>query len=419
MRALIPSLLVLCLLLVSCSGEIPGSPVPVGTAPSADIDPASCAERVTDGVSAQTEWTNGPSECDYFVANPGTGDHMFRVTSSLGIEPGTVVVFDANVQVHVQDGGRITATGSENEPIVFTGAEQSRGYWYGFCFDGNRESTLEHVRVHWGGGVWTGRSHVCNGAISGGSGEGEPVHIVDSVVSGSATSGVSVFGFRLGEFAGNVLADNETYGMRVSARYAARLDDSSDYSGSAAGVENGRPYVFVTGTISESRDTHMWTDLGVPYYVADDHPFGKNVIVTGGAELRVEPGTRFVFGSEGGIHVWDGSVLNVRGTSGRPVVFTGENEVPGTWEGLSFVDAGGVRLEHAEIAWGGADGLDAGNISLHGTGLRNGAQFDDLVIRGSATCGMNIDADLADRVSGGNIRMVDNERNLCGVEQVG
>ncbi len=81
-----------------------------------------------------------------------TGDVFVPANYLLVIEPGTNIAFDDNSGLSIN--GRITAIGTEAEPILFTSSSStpSIGIWDGIRFDGASLNTsiLEHVVIEYG-----------------------------------------------------------------------------------------------------------------------------------------------------------------------------------------------------------------------------------------------------------------------------
>src|SRR5690554_4432710 len=210
-RLKLPTLLAGAVLLLSaCGGTSAGPDVP-GPDPGGpiDVDPVACRVTVNRDLTVPTLLANGPEACDYWF--PGTaGSHTaYRIASDVLIEPGTVLLFGQDTHLYVEDSGRLTAIGTEDERIVFQGAEPVHGYWYGICFEDSRESRLEFVDIRWGGKVWTSMGSNCRGGIAGAwPGSTEPLHITNSTVSGSYVSGLSVHDLILGDFANNAFYNN-------------------------------------------------------------------------------------------------------------------------------------------------------------------------------------------------------------------
>ena len=58
-----------------------------------------------------------------------------RIGSHVTVEPGAKFEFEENVGLDVTQNGSLTAEGTAEKPIVFTGADQTPGYWSGIYFE--------------------------------------------------------------------------------------------------------------------------------------------------------------------------------------------------------------------------------------------------------------------------------------------
>lgn len=396
-------LAVLALVLSACGGQ------PSGGGEGEGPPGGECAVTIASDITIPTRLTDLGPGCDYQVYS------SVNITAPLTIEAGTEVQFAQDTRWHITDSGSISAVGTEDKRITLRGAVNTTGYWYGLCFSDNRASRLEWVDLLNAGKVWLGGTSVCRAAIGHGYGDGEPISIVATMVALSHTTGLDATQLQLGQFQNNIFAANQEYGVRVSAGNLHHLDATSDYAGTSVDAPNGKPFVHLADKeMSDPGETHVWPRLNAPYFIGEDEfDYHQNVIITDDTHVQVEPGTTFVFGQGGGINVWELSTFTAVGTADQPVVFTGQMQEPGSWEGLA-VSNGALILDHAEVSWGGADGFYAGNISISGVGTTQDSHIANSLIRGSATCGLFVTEDTQDRVfdGGGNV-FEDNVQDLC------
>ena len=322
--------------------------------------------------------------CDYLVE----GD--LRVYNTLTIEPGTEVRFAEDARLTFSSGGSLNAVGTAEDRILLRGQADEHGSWFGLCFGDSGPSRLEHVDLMNAGKVFSGGNVVCRGGIgSVGAFTSGPVSILDTHVSGAQTSGLDAALLTLGAFERNIFSDNLEYGVRVSAAYASRLDAATDYTGLSVGAPNGHGYVYLAGRLNEPGATHTWGPLNAPYLTGgDEGPYGEYVIIDNDSHVEVAPGATFYFGARGGVTVDRGATLTAIGTATEPVVFTGVDEVPGSWLGLLTRDAA-LHLERAEVSWAGADRVGfAGNVLITGVRTTQTSYVGRSLLRGSAGCGL-------------------------------
>jgi len=110
---------------------------------------------------------------------------------------------------------------------------------------------------------------------------------------------------------------------------------------------------------------------GEKFYIGEDYTFSDNVyaetdylitcpVYIYGGNTLVEAGTKFKFqGQESGIYVVDEGGLTVYGNAGKPVVFDGVDQYPGSWKGIFFgTDHPLNKLEHCIIKYAGSSVAD-------------------------------------------------------------
>ena len=83
----------------------------------------------------------------------------------------------------------------------------------------------------------------------------------------------------------------------------------------------------ISGAITEDRTLGSDTS---EYLVTE------SLTVEGGATLTIESGTRLRFQQGTYLTVYANSALTAEGTCGEPIVFTGDEEIPGYWLGIQF-----------------------------------------------------------------------------------
>ncbi|WP_146040877.1 hypothetical protein [Ornithinimicrobium sufpigmenti] len=370
-----------------------------------------------DSLTRPTRLTDSGPGCDYAV------EGRLDVSAGLVIEAGTEIRFAPDARLRIGPEGSIVARGTAQDRIVLRGMAEGHGTWVGLCFDGSGESVLDHVDLLHAGRLETSTavSHpggpVCQAAIGHAVNPTEPIHITHTRVVGSATSGLDATELTLGEFTGNVFADNMEYGVRTSVINATRLDRGSDYLGqdsTETWPANGLPFVYLGGEVTDGQE-HRVPDLGVPYRNGgDEYPYPRNIYVDGGSTLRIEAGTQIFFGQEGGIDAFAGSRVVAAGTESTPVLLTGVEENPGSWDGLHLTDSS-LDLAHTTVAYAGAERatrIDKGAVVLGGTEPHEVA-LTHVLIRDSQTCAVRGNAYTTGRFEAVDLR--DNAENLCGL----
>jgi hypothetical protein len=124
-------------------------------------------------------------------------------TKSLTIDPGVTIEFAEGTVFNIS--GSLDATGTAENPVLFTGAGGAAGSWRGIFIKTDNSVVMDHVTITGGGGDTTDKANVIirKGAVS--------VTITNSTITNSAGYGVMVksgaSGFAINEPAsGNTLS---------------------------------------------------------------------------------------------------------------------------------------------------------------------------------------------------------------------
>ncbi len=86
------------------------------------------------------------------LAVPYRFEASVEVDGRLTIEAGAQLQFGENLPLNVAANGSLTAIGTATAPVVFTGTDETAGYWSGIFFESASSSNiLRHVDVRFGG----------------------------------------------------------------------------------------------------------------------------------------------------------------------------------------------------------------------------------------------------------------------------
>jgi len=174
-----------------------------------------------------------------------------------------------------------------------------------------------------------------------------------------------------------VFSGNAEHPVALPAEHVGELDASSSYTG------NGEDSVLVKADTVETDAS--WQLLDVVYLLEGDlyveGSSNPQLTIEAGAELRHEAGVDVLVGYRN-----YGSLI-VAGSSAQPVVFTSAQTTPaaGDWSGIQlgrYCDDSTTSIEHAEIAYGGANGY--GEIYLYSCD----ATVTDSTVRDSSSWGI-------------------------------
>lgn len=289
----------------------------------------------------------------------------YRITSDIEIaqdhhvhiEAGATLEFAENTGFST-DSGSMSAEGTDNDPVVFTGIEKTPGWWDGVEFRGSAPGNyLDYAVIEYGGGDEFRRADgPANLVINEQRGEPE-LSIENTTLRHSETVGLLVESDAVvTSFQGNTLTNNAEGVAVVDAHHLDIVtDSSSSYDG------NDEDYLWVMGGDLEGgdigTDEHVWSDIGISYGIIND------IRVDSGAHLDIEPGATLAFEEDIGLNVYRGT-LSAVGTDTDPVVFKSlGDDSSGYWKGLQFrqTDSDENRLEHVVITGGGGDTFDRMN----------------------------------------------------------
>ena len=307
------------------------------------------------------------------------GDISVNNNALLTIEQGSTLVFQESTTLRVNREGALKAVGTINKPILFTGEQETAGFWEGlrFSYSNNVKNQLEYVTVEYGGG-----NGYANLLLDASSGNPCRIKVSNSTLQHSSKDG---FWFDEGSIVSsfnNVISTKNS--QSAGTLYASTLDGldaSSKFTG------NSKDYITLKRSIL-SKDT-TWKKLDVPVLAAGDISINKS--------LEMEAGSRFVFNAGTTFTVHSAGSLTAKGTKGNPILFTGEQKTAGFWQGLRFSYSNNVKnqLEYVTVEYGGGNGyanllLDAspGNlcrIKVNSSIFQHGSKYGIWLDNGSIT----------------------------------
>ncbi len=328
------------------------------------------------------------------------------VEGMLTIEAGTELQFDNDARLQFSNGGGLSAEGTEDEKIVFTGTQQTPGWWQGVFFrDSNRvDNAIDHAIFEYAGGDSQRGTEPAN-VIVGRSNRNAQVSITNTESRHSDGYGIYLHSAsELSEFSNNTLTDNERAAARAGAHHAHFFDATSSYTGNEDDVLR----IFSR----DFGDDVTWEKLDVPYRLSGESTVEGLLTIEAGAELQFQNNARLEFSSGGG--------LSAQGTAGDEILFTGTENTPGWWHGLFFRDSDRTdnELEHIIVEYAGGDsqrGTDPANVIVGRSNRNADVTITDSEFRNSAGYGIYLHSasELNDEVCTVN-DFSDNEDGDCG-----
>lgn len=135
-----------------------------------------------------------------------TGSVILDGPVTVTVEPGARFEFGAGGALNFWDGPSLLALGTAEAPVVFTGKEKTPGAWDGLLFQNAGASVLEHAEVSYGGAE--GGSLLASGNLIITGVDGSDVTVRNSLITHSATCGVSVSEDSTFQQSGNTYSNN-------------------------------------------------------------------------------------------------------------------------------------------------------------------------------------------------------------------
>lgn len=279
--------------------------------------------------------------------------------ATLKIEAGTKIIFDSGKNLTVT--GKLISNGSSAEPVVFTGAASTQGYWVGLLFNPNKAghntgSSLVYTNIEYAGKS-NGNIYINDATVD----------VSNCIISESLTNGVYVYSKGIANISETKFINNKTNAIYHYS--AGKVGKLSNLTASGNGIDG---VVLNEGYITDSQ---FWYNCGLPYYVTAN----SDVYITSKGSLNIEEGCVIMFNSNSGM-ACEGP-LYANGTKEKPILFTGKEKTPGYWYGLrfesvpipakndkqdmaSFTINNTSRIEYLNVEYGGG-GSDIYKSNIH------------------------------------------------------
>ncbi len=314
------------------------------------------ATVISQDITVNTTWTK--------AASPYNVTQFIRVRPgvTLTVEPGVEVAFDQHASLRVE--GVLTAQGTANEPILFTGSTKQPGAWNGITISNvaaqPAQAILDHVIVEYA--IYVGMEGAGNVEINYANAD-----IRNSIFRLGGGNGLVISSSATATIADSSFTNNTLQALRIN--YGAQSTLAlSNLSASGNGTLNA--VVYASGNVAGAL---VLNKMGLPYVFKG----GFDVEKTG--HLTINPGVQVQVDT--GFYV-DG-ILTAVGTADEPILITGIKQQPGGWWGLNisgdFTQLATATLDHVIIEYGGGDGgayeanlnVSAANVTVTNTTLRH------------------------------------------------
>ncbi|MGM0557038.1 MAG: right-handed parallel beta-helix repeat-containing protein [Myxococcota bacterium] len=298
------------------------------------------------------------------------------------VQPGATFKFDENAGL-VLHKARMSASGTAEKPITFTGSRDIAGFWRGMLVQGSDsiDNALEHVTFSYAGAE-KNFNRAKPAALMFDNDYGKSSFTIkDATFTDSDSYGMYVESNVELDFTENTLTQNKQGAAYVHPAIVGIFDGDSDYSGN----ENDRITMW-DGDIAEEA---AWPTINATYFI-EKTPTVKEGFLT------IEAGNTLAFAENQGFVVHKGK-LAVKGTSDEPVVFTGAREVPGYWRGILLQGSDSIDnvIEHATIRFAGAEKnfnrAKPAALMFDSDYGSNAYRLDDLAVEKSAGAGLHVE----------------------------
>ncbi len=379
-------LLMLGLIFSGCSSD---DDFEVGLDPEPDLEPIilDCST-----ITEATVLENRSSGIDYICPC------ILKVEAPLTIEPGVTIAFEQGGGMNVKDYGErtgsITAIGTEDMPIVFTGTNQVPGAWGQLHISSeDLNNKLYYTIIEYAGATDGSKPAITTTGDS-------KVEIQNTIIRNNKGDGVFVHArANIENWKKNTITDNQGYPIETAARKIKFLDgNQSTYTNNGENVilVNSRS-IYNRGFIEDEigGPIHTWLDSGIPYYVVENIFVRKDRSNEIPGHLKITEGCEIIFAEEYGIQVYHTNpILQILGTPENPVKLSGENGI-GSWKGINIKGSSSTlnTIENATIAdagqsnwnwFSGEAGLSLGSQ----TGATINLNMNNVHITNSAGCGV-------------------------------
>lgn len=287
-------------------------------------------------------------EGTYVLENRGGGidytiDCKMAINGDLTIEPGVVIQFTNNAGLDIGNKGSLKAIGTGDKKIEFIGKDDQIGSWLGILFDSDdTKNELSYCKLKNAGG----NSFNSNGD------KGALIIWSDTKINVNNCEFINSAEYGINANYGNSnvsFTDNKISGckmpMLINAEYVGSINGGT-YTGNTTDVIHIATYSS-RGTIHTAQ---TWTDLGVNYRVKTGGQIAipdVHLELTEGITIEFEISTGISIGTDGG--------FAAKGTSSKPILFTGTVKQPGSWTHIAFKYTNSPlnEISNATIEYGG------------------------------------------------------------------
>lgn len=280
-------------------------------------------------------------------------DGRYWITDAvLTIEPGVTIEMGAETDLQARTSAGITAVGTADSVITFTGVVAQKGYWNYIGFNAgasNADCLLNYCVIEYGGdadGDDNGDAflQIHNNAT-----------VANCIIRESSSYGVRLHPEAHPTFISNIVTAN------AKAPVVTVTDNANSLQlGSGSFTGNEEDYILVE-TYTDLARNATWQNLRVAYQLDGFHVVGENKILT------IAPGTTIEMAAGATLRIDTGAGLIADGTNDT-ITLTASTKQAGWWNDIEFVDninSANCQLINCIIEYGGqGDSQDYGLIAV-------------------------------------------------------
>jgi len=289
---------------------------------------------------------------------------------SLLIAAGNRIEMPRNGQLSIVD-SQLNVDGTAADPVVFQPASGA-DYWSRIRLRGSAGSGVSRISnalLDSAGSDPTQGPSTSRAAIAVESNAGVPATptLVDTTIINSNGYGMTFAdGTHCnGTCTGNVIEDSRFSGLRIFANFIGRFGPDNALAGNNTSGTFGHEGVWVNGDVVDT--TATWPAYDVPYVVQGNIELRQSYALDPIPVMTIEPGAELRFAEDRRLRVGEGNdaVLDARGTSAEPIVFTSiDTATPVFWRGIDFNQGSdGSMLDQVVVSYGGRSS-DTGNVNF-------------------------------------------------------
>ncbi len=284
--------------------------------------------------------------------------------ATLTFTAGSTIKFTGNGELITTNGGAINALGTAAAPIVFTGIQETQGYWYGIdIFSNSTNNVFKYCKFKCGGKGSRSMVRVGDGNGQIGRAVFQNCLFTNGLKNGIYIAGDSYLTNNVDNSSNDTLTANHDYPVSCNLNSVIQLNNTNVYTG------NGKDYIYVSDAYQIYTDIHFHA-LSIPYELTatsnNQFDIYGNWVVDPGVTLSMDQNMELYVGSQSG----KTGTFNCVGTAANRITIKGTQSAQGFWDKIRFENTNDPRnqIQYCNIQDGGsnADNLwtDPGMISV-------------------------------------------------------